>query len=162
MPKLTQLQLSYVDAVFNNQEFKNSLYEGLTWEKQIKFQQIYFTTKACIILLEKSKLTDFANAVILDPCCGSGQILVAALCAGASTDKIFGNDIDIDAVVLCRKRINMAIDILNSINAYGINNRKYIEDWQIHQGNALVPECLDTFGPEYDELILKKYLKDLQ
>ena len=34
-----------------------------------------------------------------------------------------------------------------------------IQDWQIHQGNALIPDCLTEFGPEYDNTILKELLK---
>ena len=51
------------------------------------------------------------------------------------------------------KRINRACDILG---------KHHIQDWQIHQGNALQARCLIEFGEEYDTNYNPEYIDDLE
>lgn len=86
---------------------------------------------------------------ILDPSVGSGNLLIACLAAGADSDKVFGNEFDSAIISTCRYRLNRACDILN---------KPHIREWQIHQGNALLTDCLINFSPSYDSTILKELL----
>jgi SAM-dependent methyltransferase len=125
-------------------ELKASVYEGLTEEKRKKLGQVYTPGKICIQMIEKFEtIESLAGQTILDPCCGSGNLLIACLIAGADVDKLYGNDYDEIAVELCRKRINRACDILG---------KPHIKDWQIHQGNALHRFAVTYFGEDYEEM----------
>lgn len=121
-------------------QLKNSTYEGLTEKKRIELGQFYTPAKICIQMIEMYDTEDFSGKNILDPTCGSGNLLIAMLIAGADSDKLFGNEYDIDAVKLCRVRLNQACDILG---------KPHIRDWQIHQGNGLQTKCLTDFSEEY-------------
>ena len=136
--------------ILDSKEFMSDLYEGLDKKTRDELGQFYTPAKICIQMIEMFKATEFSGKNILDPCCGSGNLLIAMLAAGADSDKLYGNDYDERAVKLCRNRINRACDILG---------KPHIRDWQIHQGNALIPDCLTEFGPEYDNTILKELLK---
>ena len=80
-------------------------------------------------------------------------MLIACLIAGADSDKVFGNEYDADIIPTCRNRINKACDILG---------KPHIQDWQIHQGNALQARCLIEFGKEYDNNYNPEYIDDLE
>lgn len=136
--------------ILDSKEFMSDLYEGLNKKTRDELGQFYTPAKICIQMIEMFKATEFSGKNILDPCCGSGNLLIAMLAAGADSDKLYGNDYDERVVKLCRKRINRACDILG---------KPHIRDWQIHQGNALIPDCLTEFGPEYDNTILRELLK---
>ena len=137
-------------SILDSSEFMSDLYEGLDEKKREELGQFYTPAKVCIQMIEKFNTETLAGKNILDPTVGSGNLLIACLIAGADSNKIFGNEYDAVAVELCKKRINRACDILG---------KAHIQDWQIHQGNALIPDCLKIFGPEYNETILKELLK---
>jgi SAM-dependent methyltransferase len=125
-------------------ELKASVYEGLTEEKRKQLGQVYTPGKICIQMIEKFETVDtLSGQTILDPCCGSGNLLIACLIAGADVDKLFGNDYDEIAVELCKKRLNQVCDILG---------KPHIKDWQIHQGNALHKFAVTFFGEDYNEM----------
>ena len=136
--------------ILDSKEFMSDLYEGLDKKTRDELGQFYTPAKICIQMIEMFNAAEFSGKNILDPCCGSGNLLIAMLAAGADSDKLYGNDYDEQAVKLCRNRVNRACDILG---------KPHIQDWQIHQGNALIPDCLTEFGPEYDNTILKELLK---
>ena len=136
--------------ILDSKEFMSDLYEGLDKKTRDELGQFYTPAKICIQMIEMFNAAEFSGKNILDPCCGSGNLLIAMLAAGADSGKLYGNDYDERAVKLCRNRINKACDILG---------KPHIQDWQIHQGNALIPDCLTEFGPEYDNTILKELLK---
>lgn len=137
--------------ILDSQEFMSDLYEGLDPEKREELGQFYTPAHICIRMLEKYKVESFEGLTLLDPCCGSGNLLIAALIAGADINNIYGNDYDPVAVKLCRKRLNRACDIL------GV---PHIIDWHIHRGNALDPFCLSEFGPDYKQKLEEHYLED--
>lgn len=138
--KLTEQQRKNLYDILGSKEFKEDLYEGLEPKKRKELGQFYTPARVCEMMLEKYSLNDFSGKTILDPTCGSGNLLIAMLCAGADSDKIFGNEYDPIAVELCRKRVNRACDILG---------KPRIKDWQIHEGNALQARCLTDFSEEY-------------
>ena len=139
--------------ILDSKEFMSDLYEGLDKKTRDELGQFYTPAKICIKMIEMFKETEFSGKNILDPCCGSGNLLIAMLAADADSDKIYGNDYDERAVKLCRNRINRACDILG---------KPHIKDWQIHQGNALQARCLIEFGKEYDNNYNPEYIDDLE
>ena len=143
------------------EEFKHKMYDGKTLEERKKLDQFFTPPQVSIPLLEN--LETVKDIDILDPTSGSGNLLAAALIAGADPTKIFGNDYDATMVKLCRERIRTIPDRLEEIDKEFANSLKAklkdFNDWQIHQGNALIPDCLTEFGPEYDNTILKELLK---
>ena len=130
------------------EDFKHKMYDGKTLEERKKLDQFFTPPQVSIPLLEN--LETVKGIDILDPTSGSGNLLAAALIAGADSQRVFGNEYDATMVKLCRERLNKVCDLLG---------KPHIQDWQIHQGNALIPDCLTEFGPEYDNTILKELLK---
>ena len=149
--KLSEEVKNKIIEVLDSQEFKSNLYEGLTEEKRKELGQFYTPGKLCIQMIEKFDCDSLSGKNILDPTCGSGNLLIACLIAGADSDKLFGNEYDSVAVDLCRKRLNRCCDILN---------KPHIKDYQVHQGNALGKWCLTDFSEEYLTKFDPKYIDD--
>ena len=149
--KLSEEAKNKIIEILDSQEFKSNLYEGLTEEKRKELGQFYTPGKLCIQMIEKFDCDSLSNKNILDPTCGSGNLLIACLIAGADSDKLFGNEYDSVAVDLCRKRLNRCCDILN---------KPHIKDYQIHQGNALGKWCLTDFSEEYLTNFDPQYIDD--
>ena len=149
--KLSEEVKNKIIEILDSQEFKSNLYKGLTEEKRKELGQFYTPGKLCIQMIEKFDCDSLSNKNILDPTCGSGNLLIACLIAGADSDKLFGNEYDSIAVDLCRKRLNRCCDILN---------KPHIKDYQIHQGNALGKWCLTDFSEEYLTNFDSQYIDD--
>lgn len=149
--KLSEEVKNKIIEILDSQEFKSNLYEGLTEEKRKELGQFYTPGKLCIQMIEKFDCDSLSNKNILDPTCGSGNLLIACLIAGADSDKLFGNEYDSVAVDLCRKRLNRCCDILN---------KPHIKDYQVHQGNALGKWCLTDFSEEYLTKFDPQYIDD--
>ena len=149
--KLSEEVKNKIIELLDSQEFKSNLYENRPLEKRKELGQFYTPGKLCIQMIEKFDCDSLSNKNILDPTCGSGNLLIACLIAGADSDKLFGNEYDSVAVDLCRKRLNRCCDILN---------KPHIKDYQIHQGNALGKWCLTDFSEEYLTKFDSQYIDD--
>ena len=149
--KLSEEVKNKIIEILDSQEFKSNLYEGLTEEKRKELGQFYTPGKLCIQMIEKFDCDSLSNKNILDPTCGSGNLLIACLIAGADSDKLFGNEYDSVAVDLCRKRLNRCCDILN---------KPHIKNYRIHQGNALGKWCLTDFSEESITKCDPQYIDD--
>ena len=114
--------------------FKAQMYAGKTKEERQKLGQFFTPADISIQMIERFDCDSLAGKKILDPACGSGNLLAACLLAGADPDKVFGNDYDPIMVIECRKRLQRL-------------NPK-VRSWQIHHGDATDPECLE-FSPKY-------------
>ena len=136
---LTQETKDKIVEILDSKEFMSDLYEGLTEKQRKELGMVYTPAKVCIQLIEKFECETFAEKTILDPACGSGNLLIACLIAGADSDKIYGNEFDPTAVALCRTRVNRACRLLG---------KPYIKDWQIHRGDATKAASFD-FSPNY-------------
>lgn len=107
--------------------------------------QFFTPPELCIQMLEMYDCTleEFATKTILDPTCGSGNLIMAALIAGVSVNKdypknVFGNELSLKPLELCRKRFT------HYCETQGL--KEYDEKfWKVHlhQGNALNPDCLN-------------------
>jgi len=149
--KLSEEIKQKIIDILDSKEFMSDLYEGLDEQTRIELGQFYTPAKICIQMIELYKTDTFEGKLILDPCCGSGNLLIAMLIAGADSNKIYGNELDHRAVRLARKRVNRACDILG---------KPHIKDWQIHKGNALDKFCLQYFEPDYKEQLKQHYLDE--
>lgn len=118
-----------------------------------KLGQFFTPPVLCCQLLEMYDCTleEFATKTILDPTCGSGNLIMAALIAGISVDgkypeKVFGNELSLKPLELCRKRFTHYCET-HGLEAYGKDFWKY----HLHLGNALNPDCLnkDFFVESY-------------
>ena len=137
---LTEEVKQNIINILDSKEFMSDLYEGLDKKKRDKLGMVYTPEKICIQLIEKFECDTLAGKAILDPACGSGNLLIACLIAGADSDKIYGNEFDPTAVALCRRRANRACKLLG---------KPCIKDWQIHEGDATETRCLTDFSPSY-------------
>lgn len=137
---LTEEVKERITEILDSQEFTSDLYAGLSEKKRAELGQVYTPAKVCIHMLESFECSDLVGRTILDPACGSGNLLIACLIAGADSDKLYGNELDPIAVDLCRVRVNRACDLLG---------KPHIKDWQIHKGDATDPYCLNTFSKDY-------------
>ena len=118
-----------------------------------KLGQFFTPPELCISMLEMYDCTleEFATKTILDPTCGSGNLIMAALIAGISVDKkypenVFGNELSLKPLELCRKRFTYYCKT-HGMEAYDRDFWRH----HLHLGNALNPDCLnkDFFVESY-------------
>ena len=161
---ITKRQIRNIFFEFN--KFKEYMYAGKTKEERDELAQFFTPPEISIKLLEMYNVESLINKVIQDPCSGSGNLLAAAIIAGADLDKVLGNDYDAAMVKLCRERIKTIPDRLEAVDkdfADELREKlKAFNDWQIHQGNALQARCLIEFGEEYDTNYNPEYIDDLE
>lgn len=119
-------------------------YGGLTPEERDELGAFYTPWELCCQMLEMYDCTpeEFATKTILDPTCGSGNLIMAALIAGISVSKdypknVFGNELSLKPLELCRRRFT------HYCETHGLKEYN-LAFWRIHlhQGNALNPDCL--------------------
>ena len=101
-------------------------------------------------------LEEFATKTILDPTCGSGNLIMAALIAGISISKdypknVFGNELSLKPLELCRKRFTYYCKT-HGMEYYDKDFWKH----HLHLGNALNPDCKDGFR---QKMANQKHLK---
>lgn len=137
-------------------------YAGNSKEKRDELGQFYTPPELTSQMLEMFDCTieEFANKSIMDPTCGSGNLIMGALIVGSSInkkypEKVFGNELDIGPLKLCRKRfVHYCKE--NGMSQY---DEKFWE-WHLHQGNALEKSCIEyeSFTPDYrfDEISGKR------
>lgn len=132
------------------ESFKTKMYKGLTKEERKKYGMVYTPAEVSIKMIEKFNCEEFGDQTILDPCCGSGNLLVACLLAGARADKILGNELNSKMVKLARRRIQDICD--DTVKYPNIRCReKFVGlHHHIHVGDATNPYCLNHFGDRYN------------
>lgn len=143
-----------ITEILDSKEFMSDLYEGLDKETRDRLGMFYTPGKICIQMIEKYETESLSGLTILDPTCGSGNLLIACLIAGADLDKLYGNEYDSIAVKLAKKRL------LRCAEKLGLDTTKFKEH-QIHQGNALQKRCLTDFSTTYDRYYKPEYIDDL-
>lgn len=146
-PEIKQLIIDEYES------FKNKMYAESPDEIRTKLGQFFTPADVSLQMLELLETDSLSGREIIDPTSGSGNLLAAALIAGADSDKVFGNEYDQRMVNACKERLNKVCDMLG---------KPHIQDWQIHQGNALQARCLIEFGEEYDTNYNPEYIDDLE
>lgn len=128
-------------------------YGGLTKEERDELGAFYTPWELCVGMLEMYDCTleEFTTKTILDPTCGSGNLIMAALIAGMSINKdypknVFGNELSLKPLELCRKRFTHYCET-HGLKEYD----KGFWNYHLHLGNALNPDCLnkDFFVESY-------------
>jgi type I restriction-modification system DNA methylase subunit len=120
--------------------FQKEMYAGRTQEERSKLGQFFTPAALSIQMIERFKVESLAGQKILDPTCGSGNLLAACLIAGADSDKVFGNELDKTMLNACRRRLNKICRELG---------KPEIPYHHLHQGDATNPKCLTTFSSAY-------------
>lgn len=77
------------------------------------------------------KLEDLSGNV-LDPCMGDGNLLVAAIIAGADPDLVYGNEFDEEMLQEAKRRLVPL----------------GVPEWHLHRGDALLSSSYD-FSEDY-------------
>ena len=102
----------------------NKQYGSKSLEERKKLDAIFTPTDLIIPMIEKIECIE--NKTILDPTCGTGNLLVACIIAGANPKMIYGNEIDEEFLKLAKERLI----------PYGVPEKN------LHQGDVLKDDCI--------------------
>ena len=116
-----------------HESWLKSQYGDLTPERRKELGAVYTPAEITIRMIELYPCETLKGKLILDPACGSGNLLAACILAGADPELVYGNEYEASMVELCRSR-------LSKFNVPYHN---------IHQGDATCEYCLNNFGQNY-------------
>ena len=121
-------------------EWFNSQYGDKSLEERRKLGAFFTPPELTIKMIEKFETIE--GKTILDPTCGTGNLLAACVIAGADPTMVYGNEYDETFTMLCKERLM----------------KLGVPEENIHQGDALNGENLkkSNFYKGYKE---KKYKK---
>ena len=126
-----QLSDNQKEAIINEyNQWKDKMYANKTLSERQDFGQFFTPPSLTIKMLEKFQ--DLKGSV-LDPTCGAGNLLAAAIMAGADPKEVYGIELDPEILEIARNRLQL-------LGVPKIN---------LHQGNALYEECYE-FSDDYD------------
>src|SRR5574344_1788454 len=98
--KLTDDQMKSIEE--ETLQWKEKLYANKTLEERKSLGQFFTPVEIVIQMLDK--FDDF-NVTILDPCCGAGILLAAAIKVGFKPENIYGIEIDKDIIEVAKSRL---------------------------------------------------------
>lgn len=119
---LSDLQIKAINDEYL--QWKDKMYADRTLSERKDFGQFFTPPNLTIKMLEK--FDDF-DGTILDPCCGAGNLLAAAIKVGFKPENVYG--IEIDPTIM-----QIAVDRLSLL---GVPNKN------IKLGDALNPLSYD-------------------
>ena len=119
---LSPEQKSAIIEEYNS--WTNKQYGSKTLEERKKLDAIFTPPELIIPMIEK--FDSIENKTILDPTCGTGNLLVACILAGANPKMIYGNELDEEFLKLAKERLI----------PYGVPEQN------LHQGNVLEDDCI--------------------
>lgn len=126
-----QLSDNQKEAIINEyNRWKDKMYANKTLSERQDFGQFFTPPLLTIKMLEKFQNIEGS---VLDPTCGAGNLLAAAIMAGADPKEVYGIELDPEILEIARSRLEL-------LGVPKIN---------LHQGNALYEECYD-FSDDYD------------
>ena len=100
--KLTDEQINAIKEEYT--KWKDSMYANRTLSERKDFGQFFTPPDLSIKMLEKFENND---GTILDPCCGAGNLLAAAIFAGFKPDNIYGIELDTDILQIAIERLSL-------------------------------------------------------
>ena len=100
--KLTDEQINAIKEEYT--KWKDGMYANRTLSERKDFGQFFTPPELSIKMLEKFDNTD---GIILDPCCGAGNLLAAAIFAGFKPNNIYGIEIDPDILQIAIERLSL-------------------------------------------------------
>lgn len=119
---LTSEQKSAIIEEYNS--WTDKQYGSKTLEERKELNAIFTPPELTIQMIEK--FDSIENKTILDPTCGTGNLLVACILAGANPKMIYGNELDEEFLKLAKERLI----------PYGVPEQN------LHQGNVLEDDCI--------------------
>lgn len=126
-----QLNDSQKEAIINEyNQWKDKMYANKTLSERQDFGQFFTPPSLTIKMLEKFQNLEGS---VLDPTCGAGNLLAAAIMAGADPKEVYGIELDPEILEIARNRLQL-------LGVPKVN---------LHQGNALYEECYE-FSDDYD------------
>lgn len=109
--KLTDSQINAIREEYT--QWKDKMYADNSLSRRKDFGQFFTPPELSVQMLEKFENTD---GTILDPCCGAGNLLAAAIKIGFDPKNVYGIEID-DSI------IRIALDRLIPLGVPGTNIR---------------------------------------
>ena len=100
--KLTDEQVKAIKDEYT--QWKDGMYANRTLSERKVFGQFFTPPELSIKMLEKFDNTD---GTILDPCCGAGNLLAAAIFAGFKPNNIYGIELDPDILQIAIERLSL-------------------------------------------------------
>ena len=97
---LTNEQVENIKNEFN--QWKDKMYANKTFSERQDFGMFFTPPELTIKMLEKFQ--DLKGSV-LDPTCGAGNLLAAAIMAGADPKLVYGIELDPEVLSICKKRL---------------------------------------------------------
>ena len=85
-------------------EMLSDKYESSLSDSYRNKEGVYCTPQYIVRDMMKD-VVDVENKTFLDPCCGSGNFIIEAIKKGISPEKVYGFDVDENAVLIAKKRI---------------------------------------------------------
>ena len=114
--KLTAKQKTAIETEFK--QWSELQYAGKDKKERQQLGQFFTPPPLTIKMLEKF---DSLEGNVLDPCLGAGNLIAAAIIAGADPSKCYGIELDLAILKVCRRRLLK----------YGV------PPWHLKEGNAL-------------------------
>lgn len=124
--KLTNNQKEQIINEYN--EWFNQQYGDKTLEERKKLDAFFTPPELTIMMIEQ--FDSLENKTILDPTCGSGNLLAACIIAGADSKLIYGNELDDELLTICKNRLI----------------KLGVPEENIHRGDATVESSYDFTG----------------
>jgi type I restriction-modification system DNA methylase subunit len=109
----------------------NKQYGSTTKEYRKSLGAVFTPPSITIKMIERFE--SIKDKTILDPTCGTGNLLAACIIAGANPKLIYGNEYDEEFLRLCKERLC----------------KMGVPEENLHQGDATDPDCLNYFGKDY-------------
>lgn len=100
--KLTDEQINAIKEEYT--QWKDKMYADNSISRRKDFGQFFTPPELSIKMLEKFDNTD---GTILDPCCGAGNLLAAAIFAGFKPNNIYGIELDPDILQIAIERLSL-------------------------------------------------------
>lgn len=100
--KLTSEQIDSIHKEYV--QWKDKMYANRTLTERKDFGQFFTPPELSIKMLEKF---DNTEGTILDPCCGAGNLLAAAISAGFNPENVYGIEIDHDIISVAKDRLSL-------------------------------------------------------
>lgn len=125
--KLTSEQITSIHTEYS--QWKDDMYANRTLSERKDFGQFFTPPELSIKMLEKFENTD---GTILDPCCGAGNLLAAAIKAGFDPEKVYGIELDPIILQIAKQRLALLFpkrdaEIICKSPKIPLNARKYLE-----------------------------------
>lgn len=99
--KLTDEQINSINEEYS--QWKSKMYANNSLTHRKDFGQFFTPPSLSIKMLEKF---DNTNGTILDPCCGAGNLLAAAIKAGFNPSNVYGIEIDPEILEIAKSRLS--------------------------------------------------------